>query len=340
MSTQFGALRRRILTPSVKATKLETRGFYRKNRKSQERLESIGETFLRGYGHAVEARTPAEAERLLETVPREVRGFAYEGAGMGATVMDALPGRGGRLASLLDGEGRHHVYMVYVGVGWAMARLPRFLWPDVTRLDPLLRPLILDGYGFHQAYFRTRRWVHSPGVAHGFHWAGGSSEAAAKVIDQGIGRAMWFVGGTDADRVADLIAAFPAHRHGDLYAGTGLAATYAGGVAETELRRLVERAGEHRYRLAQGSAFAAEARRRAGTLAEHNGLATQVICGMPPEEASEVCVRTRPAVTGENGATAYEDWRDAISAGIAAHLQDAKPGQEEKAAQARKGAES
>lgn len=319
MSTQFGALRRRILTPSVKATKLETRGFYRKNRKSQERLESIGETFLRGYGHAVEARTPAEAERLLETVPREVRGFAYEGAGMGATVMDALPGRGGRLASLLDGEGRHHVYMVYVGVGWAMARLPRLRWPAVDVTDPLLRWLVLDGYGFHQAYFRTEKYVHRQFRDPSFPWpADGPRWYAYQAIDQGIGRALWFVGGTDPAEVDRLIRRFPEDRHADLYAGSGLAATYAGGVTEQELRDFRKLSGPHLPLVAQAAAFAATARAHAGLLVPHNDLATEVLCGVPAREAHEISEATRPVPPYSGDVPPYEVWRQRLAARFAA----------------------
>ncbi|MEV0694859.1 DUF1702 family protein [Streptomyces sp. NPDC050388] len=318
MSTIFGVLRRRILTPSTSETELEKRGFHRKSPQAQEQLERIGRVFLEGYGYAVEARSTAEAEEMLETVPRTYRGFAYEGAGMGAVVHDALPGHSGRLEGLLTGEGRHHIYMVYIGIGWAMARLPKFLWPDVRKTDPLLRWLILDGYGFHQAYFRTDEYVRTPDAEHRFSWAGGPDAYSARAIDQGIGRALWFVGGTDPDFVANLIAAYPAHRHGDLYAGAGLAATYAGAADEEELRRFAERAGEHRLRLAQGSAFAAEARRRADTVIEHTHLATRVLCGTTPERAAQVCIDRMPAVGDQGGVPAYEVWRRDIAADIAA----------------------
>ncbi|MCI0383201.1 DUF1702 family protein [Streptomyces sp. CNQ085] len=317
MSTIFGALRRRILTPSVSETTLEKRGFHRKNRQAQEQLERVGRTFLEGYGYAVQARSVAEAEEMLESVPRAYRGFAYEGAGMGAAVHDALPGHSGRLEGLLAGGGGRHIYMVYVGVGWAMARLPRFLWPAVERTDPLLRWLILDGYGFHQAYFRTDSYVRTPHVRHSFRWAGGPDDYSAKVIDQGIGRALWFVGGTDPDIVTDLIASYPEDRRGDLYAGAGLAATYAGAADEEELLRFAERAGEHRLQLAQGAAFAAEARDRAGTTIAHTHLATRVLCGTTPERAARVCVDRRPAHSGHDGVPSYETWRRDIAAEIA-----------------------
>ena len=124
------------------------------------------------------------------------------------------------------------------------------LWiPEGTGRDPFVTAGLLLS-----ATSQLRVATRDPQARHPFSWAGGPDEYSARAIDQGIGRALWFVGGTDADVVADLIAAYPAHRRGDLYAGAGLAATYAGAADEEELRRLAERAGEHRLRLAQGSA--------------------------------------------------------------------------------------
>jgi hypothetical protein len=319
------ALRRRLLTPSTAATKLETRGFHEKSQAARELLETIGETFLTGYGHAAEARTPDEAADRLDRLPVQFRGFAYEGAAMGFAVRDALPvGGSGRFARFLDGPGDPHVYMAYVGLGWAMARVPRFRWPKSRAIDPLLRWLVLDGYGFHQAYFRTARYVHEHFQDPRFPWPDGATDAerayAGRAIDQGIGRALWFVGGTDPDLVATLIDKFPAPRRADLYSGAGLAATYAGGADEDELGVLAGRAGEYRPQLAQGSAFAAEARVRAGLVVPHTHVATKVFCGMSPSEAARITHEVRPdpldqsvQPVPEGEPPAYEVWRRRIA---------------------------
>lgn len=296
---------------------MEVRGFHVKNEESKERLEYIGEVFLQGYAYAVEAGSATEAEELLETVPNGMRGFAYEGAGMGAAVHDSLPGHSGRLQGLLAGRGSRHDYMIYVGIGWAMARLPKALWPDIRTTDPLLRWLALDGYGFHQAYFKTDAYVRTPGLQHPFRWNGGHNHYTANAIDQGIGRALWFVGGTDPDVVTELIRSYPERRHGDLYAGAGLACAYAGGVSEEELAHFVEGAGEHRWALAQGSAFAIEARARAGTVTDHTRLAARVVCGTTAERASQVCRDLRPGTAGQGAFPAYESWRRGVAAEIA-----------------------
>ncbi|HEU5469066.1 MAG TPA: DUF1702 family protein [Actinophytocola sp.] len=316
MSSAWRALRRRILTPNNRAASLDVRGFHKKNPEAQELLETVGKRFLEGYAYAAEARTPAEAEEWLDEIPVRFRGFAYEGAGMGYAVRDGLPfGRHDHVARFLESPGgAAQDYIIYVGVGWAMARLPRFAWPRAEALDPLLRWLLLDGYGFHQTYFKTRRYVEQQYQDPHFPWPGGESGGYAnRAIDQGIGRALWFVGGTDPERVADMIEAFPEARHEDMFGGAGLAATYAGGVTETELRKFRERSGVHWPIVAQGSSFAAESRVKAGLLVPHTELATQVFCGTDAVHAARITQDVRPATPVDGEVPAFEVWRQAIA---------------------------
>jgi enediyne biosynthesis protein E3 len=321
LSSSLRALRRRLLTPNVVETSLDRRGFHKKSPAAQERLETVGKTFLTGYAHAVEARTSSEAEASIERLPDWLRGFAYEGAGMGLAMLDGLPfGRSDNVRRFLATEkGRTYQYLAYVGIGWAMARLPRFRWPKPSSLDPVLAPLVLDGYGFHQAYFRTARYVDAQYQEANFPWPGGPHGSYANnAIDQGIGRASWFVRGTDPVLVADLVDGFAEHRRPDLWAGVGLAATYAGGgddpaEAERELRTLVSRAGPFRGNLAQGSAFAANARVDAGIVPAHSVLATRVLCGTTPGEAARLADDLRPDDQPDGGKPAYEVWRQRLA---------------------------
>jgi hypothetical protein len=294
---------------------MDIRGFHVKNEAARAILENVGASFVAGYGYAAEAADVPGAERRLETVARRFRGFAYEGAAMGFAVRDALGVRRPRLVGeLLNGRGDAHIYMAYIGVGWAMARVPRVRWSRLPVPDPLLRWLVLDGYGFHQAYFHTTRYVHRQHRQQGVQWpVDGPAWYADRVLDQGIGRALWFVGGTDVDHVAALIDGFAEHRKADLYSGAGLAATYAGGATEDELRRFWSDAGEYRVHVAQGSAFAAGARVRADLVVPHNELATQVFCGLNTAEAAKVTDAALPRAGGTRTLPAYETWRMAIA---------------------------
>ncbi|WET83088.1 DUF1702 family protein [Amycolatopsis sp. QT-25] len=312
----FRAFRRKLLTPGIAETTIEVRGFHDKDPEARELLETVGRSFLEGYSTAVEKHSVHETVEFLTSVPHRFRGFAYEGAGMGLAMLDGLPlGGDGRVAGFLDTEaGSKHVYVVHVGIGWAMARLPHFRWPSAENLDPLLRWLVLDGYGFHQAYFHTRKYVHEQFQDRSFGWPDKARGGYAnRVVDQGIGRAMWFVGGADPQVVAELIEKFPAARWSDLYSGAGLAAAYAGGATKEELLRFRDRAGSCLPALAQGCAFGAEARVRGEIVGPHTELATSIFCGTTAEEAALATLEVRPANPVDGELPAYETWRRAIS---------------------------
>nr|MDT0656855.1 DUF1702 family protein [Micromonospora sp. DSM 115978] len=321
MAGALRALRRRILTPNLSETKLERRGFHEKDAASRDLLETVGRTFLTGYAYAAEARSPEEAELRLETITTQFRGFAYEGATMGFAILDSLGfGRGRNVSRFVEGGAAAHIYMAHIGLGWAMARLPRFRWGKIREIDPLLRWLVLDGYGFHQAYFHTAKYVSGQYQDPRFPWpADGPRWYANRAIDQGIGRAMWFVCGTDPDRVATTIDRFPAGRQSDLFSGAGLAASYAGGADADELRMFLKRAGDHRPAVAQACAFAAKTRLLAGLEVPHTSVATEVFCGMTPAEAAAVTDETRPTGPVRGHLPAYEVWRQRIADEFAAH---------------------
>jgi hypothetical protein len=312
------ALRRRVLTPNPSAALMTKRRFHVKSPEGKDLLENIGTTFLTGYAYAAEAKAVPDAEERLEQIPTRFRGFAYEGAGMAYAIRDGLPIGGSKhFAGFLKGRAANHEYMSWIGLGWALARLPRFRWSRFTVEDPLMRWLVLDGYGFHQAYFKTDKYVHQQYQESGFPWPGGPlGWYADRAIDQGIGRALWFVGGTDPELVAELIGRYAEERRADLWAGAGLAATYAGGVDESELRRFWKLAGPYQSEVAQGSAFAATARSEAGLVVPHTELALKLFTGLTPLEAEEICRDARPDPAPEGDIPAFEVWRRRITEAV------------------------
>ena len=224
---------------------------------------------------------------------------------MGVTLTHFFtPWRDG-VAAFIEGPGSPHIYMLHVGIGWALARLPVPLSFALRRLDPLLRWLAVDGYGFHQGYFHWRRYIAncSPPRLRGY---------AARAFDQGLGRSMWFVLGADVSRVSNGIARFPLHRHGDLWSGVGLAATYAGGIDIANLQSLRAAAGQHSPQLAQGGAFAAKARLRAGNATPYTESASQALCGLSVEDAASVTDAALVGLTSSPDLPTYEVWRKRI----------------------------
>ncbi len=261
-------------------------------------------TFLTGYHLALEHESTEVLGAWLKQEDQEWQGFAFEGAAMGLALMDALmPWRKSRLHAFLKGPAEAHVYMVHVGAGWALARLRRRVERPLRRLDPLLGWLAVDGYGFHEGYFHWPRFVSGqarPRKLDGY---------ALRVFDQGLGRSLWFVEGADVERVPATVAAFAPERQADLWSGVGLACTYAGGVEPEAVAALLDAAGSFRAELAQGAAFAAKARQRAGNPASHTETACAILCGISADEAAAVTDRALQNLPVAGTTPAFEVWR-------------------------------
>lgn len=287
------------------------RGFTCRDEAVRLHLEEVGRAFVAGYTAALEEPAVDALARRLEAMPRARWGFAYEGAAMALTLLDFFtPWRRSHLQALIDGPGRPHTYLVHVGLGWALARLPVRLAPALERLDPLLRWLTLDGFGFHQGFFHHRRTVEGrqavPRRVRGY---------GRRAFDQGLGRSLWFVRGADVEAIARTVATFPEPRRADLWSGVGLGCAYAGGIDRASVERLGEAAGVYRPSLAQGAVFAAKARHLAGNLVPATELACQVLCGCSAAEAAAVsdqAGRDLPPDGEEGGLPAFELWRRRI----------------------------
>ncbi|MBO0858054.1 MAG: DUF1702 family protein [Chloracidobacterium sp.] len=309
------SIRQRALGIQPAETSLARRGFHLGDPSTRRRLERIGATFVLGYNAAIEEADPTGLATRLDEVELEFRGFAYEGAGMGLTILDALtPWRRWRLDSFLRGAASRHIYLTYVGAGWALARMRLRIGPYLERLDPVLRWLLVDGVGFHEGYFNWRRSFlrqEIPGRIRGY---------ARNVFDQGLGRSLWFVSCAEPDRAVEMINGFPWHRRQDLWGGIGLAASYAGGADSQGLNYLSKAAGAYWRELAQGAAFAAKARQLAGNPATCTNLACEIFCGERASDAAWITDRALDQVKRDpsfhtdpqRNRPAYERWRQAI----------------------------
>ena len=317
----LGTLRKSIFGISPAETTVARRGFPVKDEKITHHLEKIGRIFVAGYHAALIDPEPVALAARLAEIETGFRGFAYEGAAMGLTLLDILsPWRQRHLRDFLAGPGAPHAYMVQIGVGWALARLHRPVAGWLNRLDPAVKWLVLDGYGFHEGYFHWPRYIarqEPPRRLSGY---------ARRGFDQGLGRCLWFVNGADPAHIAATIAAFPATRQADLWSGVGLACAYAGGVARPVIAALTHAAAVYRPQLAQGVVFAAGTRQKAGNPAPHTEMACQIICGMSLAEAAH-CF----AVAGQNlpldgPEPAFEIWRQRIQAQFTYQEED-RPGE-------------
>ncbi|HEV2863838.1 MAG TPA: DUF1702 family protein [Pyrinomonadaceae bacterium] len=307
----MGGLSRIIFGISPEEASFRTRGFKCRDERARARLEHVGRTFLHGYHAALEVEGAQLAARL-DAVEWELRGFAFEGAAMGLALLDTLtPWRRTRLRTFVEGAGAAHAYMVFVGAGWSLARLRRGTARPVMSLDPLLGWLAVDGYGFHEGYFHWPDYVtrrKRPRRLKGY---------ALRAFDQGLGRSLWFVEGADVEGIAATVEAFEVERRADLWSGVGLACAYAGGVEGEGIETLRVRAGRFAPQLAQGAAFAAKARQRAGNPAPHTDRACRVLCRLSAEAAARVTDEALRHLPHDGDEPAYEIWRRRIAGELA-----------------------
>jgi enediyne biosynthesis protein E3 len=265
-----------------------------------QRFQPVATSLMEGYHATLDDPRLDVLSTRLDAVAPGLQGFAYEGAGMGLAALDAVAPWKNRLREFVDGPGAAHIYPVYVGVGLALARLRRNPEKSLPGLDPLLGWVVVDGYGFHEGFFHTRRYLGEHAVPLRL------SPYARRVFDQGLGRALWFSSGAVVDQVAQAVAGFQPGRQGDLWSGVGLASAYGGGTDRQSLLRLRVFAGTNVPQLARGAATAAWGRQLAGNMTPHTELACEVFSGLSSGQAA---ARLDDARSCLPAVPAYELWR-------------------------------
>lgn len=277
------------LTPAI--VELAGRQHRRGEAASRLLLQTRAIAFVEGYELRRRTRRNDVHAELARIRP-DNRGFAYEGAALAAALADlATPRRGQRryglgssdthLGSLLAGPGTGFVHLIHVGAGWSAALLPWRMLHRRLPLDSLLRWLAVDGAGFSRGFFGGPRWIRR--LAH----RPDREDPVQAVLCQGVGRSLWFVECGDGAGLERHIERFPPGLRRELWAGVGLAASYAGGGTDRQIEQLLTLGGEDRAALAQGAVFAAEAQRTAGHIPAHTEAAVSAFTGVSAHTAAD-----------------------------------------------------
>lgn len=246
-------------------------------------IELIGCCFLDGYHSQL---STSNINNLIDdiylSVNNNLLGFAFEGAAMSAKILDFINPFGTYTENLFNNSIiNKYEYLLYVGIGWAIARLPFKRKLLSKYLNHFLYPLIIDGIGFHQGYFYTKSTIESQYIPkyidHIDYFA----------FDQGVGRSLWFSNGGDAYSIVKSINKFHWSRHSNLWIGVGLASTYAGG-NNRAIAELCYFSKRYRANLALGASFAAKARHRANNITHDTEHACSIYCNTTAIEAAEL----------------------------------------------------
>lgn len=301
----------KVLRPLFGVSRKEATNFGEGDSAAAFRLETVVSTVTQGCHVTLQSSNFVTlVERMSEFEP-ELRGYAYEGAGVGLAALDCLLPLKNCTKDFINGPGSPYIYAVHIGAGLGLARMRRQPERFLSRLDPVLGWMALDGYGFHAGFFARQHYVKRHVVPKYL------SPYGLRVFDHGIGRSIWFVVGANSEQIAATIAAFPEARQADLWSGIGLGCGYTGGVDLAELKRLQAVASSYKTPLAVGVAIAAHARRLAGSPATYAELACEVLCGVSCDEAALMVERAFLNLPIGGAKPAYEIWRQRLETHLA-----------------------
>lgn len=226
-----------------------------------ENTEKIKSVFLAAQlFFATHDNMPALINYLENTEP-EFRSVAYESVSMAIALKTFETGNfPGEWLAFASGAARAHTAQVYVGLGWAIAKLNLPFLETIKPLELKLYFRIADGCGYYDGSFRRRQTILSQQLP---------AYLPVEVLPmyyQGVGRSIWYMAKTAIPAILSVIKTFPANTQPDLWRGIGIAVAYVGGCSTADLIILWHCAGVNGPQLACGAALAARARLLADTM--------------------------------------------------------------------------
>jgi len=272
MKPKLNILRKSMFALPLTEANFSKRGF-QSGEEGEKRLELVAKVVIAGYNTALETGFTSDLLIHQEMVSRELRGFFTEGIGMGLFTLDLFSiTQKSRFWSFVETKGINHKYMSYIGAGIACGVFKRHSIRNfLKKASPTSGLLLLNGIGFYYAYFKLGKAVDNFFIPKNLS----QDKFYIECYDNGMGRAFWFINGGNPDKIASMISTFPNDRQGAIWAGIGLAATYAGGVEKSKIQKLTSLAGKHSNRLGEGSVLATHTRDLAGN--PHKTDATEII---------------------------------------------------------------
>jgi hypothetical protein len=274
-------------------------------------LGQISESLRVGFNMTLaDDRLEDLTERIARVVEPQCVGFAHEGAGMCLAFLDWMHDRE-RVPRFFEKCAGGYDVFVTLGVGFALARAP---WvrggveARAARFPTSFDGMVLNGYGFHEACFKSGGALDLTPVPSAF------SSDARRCFDHGLGRALWFMCGGSPARITASIERFERPRRPDLWAGLGTACAYAGrayadpGEYAEMLGRFDPAPGLDRESFNIGVVLAAELVRRTGHPNRWVSQATQKFLGLNDVEAGAVSARAWAVAHREPRTSPYSNY--------------------------------
>jgi hypothetical protein len=226
-----------------------------------QRIERIRSIFLNTQLFYAKQNDMEVLLQYLKNTEPVFRSIAYESASMAIAIKELENNQ--ELNTWLffsKGPALPHRAQVYVGLGWAIAKLNLSFSSVVEKIETRLYYRVADGCGYYDGSFRQRQAVINQQLPVYL------PEIAMPAYDQGVGRSLWYTSNADINKIRSKVDSFSASRHAGLWRGIGIAVAYVGGCDENTLKTLLEYAATNRIQLACGAALATRSRIEANTV--------------------------------------------------------------------------
>lgn len=252
----------------------------------QKHLEVRSKTAIYGYNVAVEYGHGEDLLTIAASISEEFAGFFYEGIGMGLFMLDRLSlFNKNRFLEFSQGPGKDYESIMYVGAGLITGFLHLPFQKFLDKANPFRGPAMIDGIGFHYAFFKTSKTLSKFFVPKKVK----ENPFYLERFDNGLGRALWFLFAGDIVKISEAIAKFPAARRASLWYGIGFVVTYARGLEDPQkIRLLKSMAGNNDIDLAQGALVGAHAKQNHTTHAKADTTLEQILIGKDPLDCHEL----------------------------------------------------
>ncbi len=277
-----GFLRRFLFGISIEGLDTFWKDFPGTETEARKQLRSSSNAFLNGYNTTLEVGLSHTLFSELQAFDINLRGFAYEGAGMGLNMIDYTSFGGESKFQKFVDENPNYTILAHIGAGLVIAVLNRDIEKSLAPMTPMERWWAIDGYGFYHGVFKWKQSLQKQIVPKKI------TRYARRAFDRGLGRGIWFLFSADIDRIVEQLQKFPESRRADIWSGIGLASTYAGGVSKETLRNLQAAAGSYASYISLGATQAANIRYLGNNIVDYTNLACSVFCGMSAEDTAKL----------------------------------------------------
>lgn len=227
----------------------------------------ISEAYFKGYNLSLSAgKDFVGLTNQLDRIDKELRGFAYEGAGTGLAILEILsPFHKKDLSIFLNQHAANHRETISAGIGLAYARINLGYEKKLNSVDSMTREFIVDGHSF---YFGCLKNTQVSSLTPPKFYL----DKDKAIFYRGIGRSLWFRTNGNINDTQKFINTFAADKKNQLWEGFAIACAYAGKLDSHKLNQYLAIQKQSHPSIHKGFQVALTARLRANIATDYTTM--------------------------------------------------------------------